>query len=364
MKDKFFEKLNKLYNKIYRYIVKITYLHITHKRSKGNKQLKNQEKEKINNFWKKEYGKKIFLNEYKWYKQKRNIIEPEIIPDVVWHSEIEPYFNNLELVKAFEEKNYFSLILDRENIPETLVRCINNQFLDENYKPINKRDILKILKANNEIICKPTIDTGGGRGIQIINNSELQEKTMDKLLKQYKGNFIIQKLIVQNDFFKQFNKNSVNTMRIVTFLFKGNFYVLSSFLRIGGKNSRLDNVSSGGSFIPISKDGILDTFSYRENLDTHDLIRQENLKISMNDRAVPHWKDIIKKLEEYHYKLSHFGIINWDVTLNNKNKPIIIEYNLLDSSVYFHQIHNGPIFGDLTLQVLNTLKNGSKESQK
>lgn len=246
---------------------------------KGIKHLNKNEIQSINRFFGKKYSEKINLNEFKWYKQKTNEINPEIIHDVIWHTKIEPYFNNLELIN--------------------------------------------------------------------------EDNLINKLLKQYNGNFIIQKLIIQHDFFKQFNDTSVNTMRMVTFFLNEKFYMLFSFIKIGEKDSRWNNILSGDKLIPISKDGKIEQFSYIENLETQDLINKNNL--TNYNKSIPCWKKILKKLEDYHYRLSHFQIINLDITLGN-NVPIIIENKLINSSSYFHQLNNGSIFGHLTSKVLNALK--------
>ena len=243
MKDKFFEKIKQIYVNIYKKVTKITYIYKTSARIKNFPKLKSKEKKQINEFWKKEYGQSISTREYKWYKEKIGYVDEKIIPDVIWHSEIEPYFSNMTCLSGFVDKNYFDLIIGKENTPETIIRCIDNQLLDENYQPINFNNILK---NDNEFICKPSLDSGGGRNIIFIKSTDFNIKTLQKLSKKYKGNFLIQKLIIQNEFFKKFNENSLNTMRIVTFLYKNKVHFLSSFLRIGAKTSRLDNVSGGG----------------------------------------------------------------------------------------------------------------------
>lgn len=361
MKNKMFKLIDKFNDWLYKVIVKITYLYLTHKKTKKLPRLTGEEKKRISSFWKKEFGKRIPLNEFKWYKSKLGYVDEKIIPDTIWHTYIEPFYCNIKLEKAFQDKNYFDTIIESENSPKTIFRCINNQLLDKNYNLISKSECLKLINNFNEIIIKPSLESGGGRNIMFISKKDLNENKLTKLIKEYSGNCIVQQIIEQSSFTEKFNKKSINTFRVVSFLHDNEITILSSFLRVGGKNSRLDNVSSGGIFIPISSDGIMQNEYYSEN-EQHDLIRitESDLDFSVENRTVKNWGNIENVIKKYHTKLSHFQIINWDICLDSNNVPIVIEYNLSDSSASFHQISKGPIFGDKTAAILNEIRNGEK----
>lgn len=354
MKDRLLKYNEKMYMKCYKIITKITYMLITKRRSRKCPRLTIKEKKEIKKYWKNHYGKLPNYNEYRWFKKKNGYVNPKVIPDLIWHTKIETEFNNMLFTKAFQDKNYFEMFLGKENVPKTIVRCINYQLLDEDYFEIKINKILKKLKQYDEVICKPSLDSGGGKGITFFKKQEFNEKLIDKLIKDYDGNFIIQEIIEQSEFLNNLNKNSVNSFRITSFLYNGNFKILSSFIRIGNGDSRIDNISSGGYFIKIYN-GKLDKYYIKENMKTKDLIKYKNSGKFIGEIEVPYWNDIIKKIKISHYRIPHFGIVNWDVTLNKENRPIIIEYNLLDSGVYFHQINNEPIFEELTDEILRKI---------
>lgn len=357
MKDKFFNAIYSLYKRIYTVVLRNTYKYLTRKKSKLYGKISYKEKREIQKYWQKEYGKKIPLNEFRWYKGKLGKIDPRIIPDSVWHSEIEPFFNNILLEKGFQDKNYFDLIIGKENVPQALLRSINYQLLNCNYEFISLNDIQRFLNSNSEYIIKPSVDSGGGRGITFAKGKEIDYSFIEKCSKDYSGNFVIQKIIKQNPCFSKLNSSSTNTVRVLSFLFNNKVYILSSFLRVGAKGKKLDNISSGGVLIPIDKFGNIIKKAFSEDLISKDLklIDFGKSKNEIFIDSIPYWNDINKIIVSSHYKLSHFKLINWDIAIENK-KPIIIEYNLLDSSIYFHQIFMGPIFGDITTKVLNFIR--------
>ena len=60
----------------------------------------------------------------------------------------------------------------------------------------------------------------------------------------------------------QFNSTSVNTLRIVVYrsVTDNNLYVTNSILRIGLKDSVIDNAHAGGVFIGIDNNGNWEMF--------------------------------------------------------------------------------------------------------
>ena len=70
---------------------------------------------------------------------------------------------------------------------------------------------------------------------------------------------------------------------------------------------------------------------------------------------IPFWEDAKQLVCDLHPRLAHFGIISWDVTLDESGVPKIIEYNLIDSLIDWHQIFIGPILGDKEAELLPKL---------
>lgn len=348
-KDKFYEICNKLRVIGYKGIMWFTYSVKAYQKTKGLSDIPQEKKKEIKQYWRKHAGINIPLKEYKWYLSREVNIVPQIIPDVIWHSKIEPYFSNVAIVKAFSDKNYLDCIIGKENVPHTLIRCIRGELLDENYCPIDMNKIGNCFDNDKEYICKPSIESGGGRSILFLCGKEIDCKRIMGLVKDYHGNFVIQEVIKQNEILKKFNETSLNTLRVLSFLYKGKVYILNSFLRIGSKGSKVDNLSSGGYCIQVDREGHFGSFL----LAKYDKFRHENNYDISKSEIFPCWDKVVELVIHNHYKLSQFKIINWDIAITKENKVIVVEYNLIDSSVADHQTFVGPIFGDLTEEVLH-----------
>lgn len=357
MKDAFFRWWQKVSDLVYTLVTGFTYFIYSHRQYKGATGLSREEKNRIRQYWKKHYGKTVSLRQYAWIKAKGYDPDPRFIPDTFWHTSVEPAFTNLQMETGFRDKNYFDTIVGRENSPETLCRCINNQLLDGDYAPLDVHAACSILRQEAEVICKPSIDSGGGRRILFLAGEAVTPDILSSLIRDYDGNFIVQKIVKQHAFMSHLNADSLNTMRITTFLYKGEVHLLYGAVRIGIPDSRLDNFSSGGVYVQLTKDGRMIDYAFQENHAENDLRKMTELPSGAEfaQLQIPSWQEILNLLRRLHYKLPYFQIINWDVALRDDGTPIIIEYNLIDSTPFPDQLSIGPVFGDLTEEVLQDL---------
>lgn len=362
MKDAFFRWWQKVSDWVYVLVTGFTYFVFSLRQYKGAPSLTMEEKKHIQQYWKRHYGKTVSLRQYAWIKSRGYDPDPRYISDVFWHTKVEPAFTNLQMEKGFCDKNYFDTIVGRENSPQTLCRCINNQLLDGEYAPVDAEKACSIIREESEVVCKPSIDSGGGRSIRFLRKETVSPETLRDLIKDYGGNFIVQKVVKQHEFMNRLNANSLNTMRITTFLYQGDVHLLYGAVRIGTPESRLDNFSSGGVYVQLGKDGRMIDYAFQENPATKELRKLTQLPngVEFAQVQIPFWQDILCLLHKLHYKLPHFQIINWDVALKEDGTPIIIEYNLIDSTPFPDQLGNGPVFGDLTEVVLQDLATRKK----
>ena len=143
-------------------------------------------------------------------------------------------------------------------MPETVFKMFNGKFFDANNDYVENDTAYKQLASMDEtLIIKPAIHSGGGRNIELEEAVKLA--SMIKSNSFYsKGSFIIQKKIVQHELMAKLNPNSVNTCRIMTARIKSDIVVLSAYVRIGRKNSKIDNAQSGGIFCKINDDGSIE----------------------------------------------------------------------------------------------------------
>lgn len=351
IKDKMIKRLNDLYSKLYKTIINYTYRYKELKNFKNVKKIDNEYKSEIKKYWEK-YGIKVDFREFSFYSSRMKNKDVRYITKKIFHSNIEPYYNNLRLKEAFMDKNYLDLYLKGATLPFNIVRNINGVFLNNEFELLNQEQVLDLVLKEQDVVIKPTVESGGGRQIIFCDGND-KEKVKKEILEYINKNnkdYCIQRVIKQHDKFKSFNKTSVNTLRILSFLYNGGVHILYSVLRVGKEGSKLDNASAGGYEIAIDKSGMFTDYIVNIN---NEIVNKTNEKYKLKGKKVPFYDKIVKEIKRLHPMLAHYKLIGWDVTVDEEERPVIIEVNLEDIGMSnISQAVNGPLFGEMTDEVV------------
>ncbi len=142
-----------------------------------------------------------------------------------------------------------------------------------------------------------------------------------------KGDYILQRRIVQNSYMNQLNDKAINTLRIITVYNHGEPYVLSSQLRIGTLTSdTVDNWAKGGILTKIHSNGHLDAVGYYKPEYGTTTQYHPDSGIKLADFAVPFYEEAIILTCETHKHFYGIEYIGWDVAVS-ENGLVFIEGN-------------------------------------
>lgn len=304
-----------------------------------------KEFEEVAKYWKR-FGVKPKKKWYQIYCDGKNGLDPRYIPDTLWESKIYPYFNNLLWGRAYADKCAYDRLFPHLNRPRTIVKNSCGRFYDSEQNIISKEEAISLCAKENSFIVKFTTFSSGGKNIQVFKDGEVNEKDIRKFFNEYEANFIVQEIVRQHRDLEKIHKESVNTLRVISFYFKGKVHILSSQLRMGSGNARIDNYSAGGYSCNVNLDGRLDDKAVSK-VDGWASVHPSGIKFK--DIIVPNYKDVINVIINEHPKLPHLNIIGWDFAIGENGEPIFIELNVTPES---NQNGSGPTFGDLTDEVL------------
>lgn len=350
MKDKLFHHVGSLLKLGYRFVMWVVCMYKNFSTDKNLKDIEPKYKKEIRSYWRK-YVKNINLREFRWYQSKGASNNVRLITDSIYHCRIEPYFNDITTMNAFSNKCYFNLFFQGFLVPDTIAKKINGYYMDDNFNLLEFEDVVALCKSESEIVIKPAIDSGGGRNItfyQIKKGGD--SKNLRKILNNYKSDFVIQRKIKQHEELNKINSSSVNTVRVLSFLFHGKVQILSFFLRVGRIGATVDNISSGGISISIDKFGHFVSSGY-DNFGNEYLEHPSGYVFE--GKSMPAFDKIINCVKQLHPRFPKFGLIGWDIAVNEECEPIIVEFNLIDTCIQASQLANGPFFQDFTDEVLD-----------
>lgn len=337
--DNFYDFIEASFRK-YKYIQEAKGIH-----KQTDFRISNEEYNQVKMFWS-TYNKKP--KRY-WFElfNKEGEIDSKYIPNDLYYGEILPYYSNMSFRRFAEDKNLLDSKFSHFNMPQTIIKNSASIFYDHENSIIDLEKAVHILSKEKDYIIKPAIDSGGGRGVSIIKEFMSEDYIENLITKEYKSNFIIQKVVRQNKDLASLNESSINTIRILTFLFNNEVHVLSSIIRIGKPGSSVDNISAGGIQCNILENGYLEEYGYDIN---RNKFTETDSGIVLGNFKVPYYEEIKKLVIDAQSKQSHFKMIGWDFAVDESNKPVFIEYNVCPGN---NQMTSGPHFGDLTEKVLN-----------
>lgn len=295
------------------------------------------------------------LVDYSFYKLYKNLNINKghrlsyYIPDTFYYPFVDEYFTNPQQSGPCDAKNFYNLYFCDVAQPKTIFRKVDNFYLDADYNSITLKEAIARSKDEGEVILKIALFSGGGFGVMFWNAAEDSEEKLVDFLHSAKD-VICQEVIKQHPSISLLNPTSVNTIRMLTFAFKNEVQMLSSYIRIGGKGSRLDNRQNGGMACGIEKDGRLKATAIDRAANRYDL-RPEG--ISLDQIVVPNFEkgvEIVTHLAKRFVSITK--MISWDIAIDESGEPLLVEANLCGGGLDAHQICNGPLFGDLTEEVL------------
>lgn len=310
----------------------------------------------VKDYWKR-FGVKPDKKWYQIYCDGKNGFDPRYIPDTIWEGTIYPYFNNILWGRAYADKCAYDRLFPNLNKPRTIVKNSAGRFYNGYQEIISKDEAIKLCLKENSFIVKYTTYSSGGRNIEVYKNGEFDETVVRALFERYDMNFIVQEIVQQHPDLERIHKESVNTLRVISFYFKNKVHILSAQLRMGSGDARIDNYSSGGFACNINEDGRL---SEKAVSKTQGWSTKHPCGLNFKDIVVPSYQKVIHIIKEEHPKLPQLNIIGWDFAIGKDGEPIFIELNVTPES---NQNGSGPTFGDLTDEVLEevyinkTLKN-------
>ena len=288
---------------------------------------------------------------------------PDIVPENIGRSYIEPVLNPESMRAYYEDKAMFPLICGKDAVPETVICRMNGgALLDSDFKPIIT-DLCTILQSYNRLILKPSVGSSSGRGVMLFVECGGVWKSVDSnvildknFLLNYGTDFVLQDAVAQHDGMAIFNESSVNTLRLAIYRsWKDEEpHILASIMRVGRNGQFVDNAHAGGMFVGIDvQSGIV----MNRVFDQYGNSQNEWNGLSYDlEYSIPCWEEVKDFACSIARKLIHHRLIAMDITINKEGKPQLIEYNLRGFSYWLFMFTNQKPLGEYTDEIIEFCK--------
>ena len=276
---------------------------------------------------------------------------PNIVPEDIMHHELELRLNPPEQWLEYEDKNNFAKYVDANLLPETVAFRQHNG-------PITNNSAL--LTQHSSLILKPSVNTSCGESImrfdRVGENYIAGDGTRltDSFLESYGSDWVLQKAIVQHPDMQRFCHSAVSTVRVVVYrsVTDNQPHVTAAVLRVGQEGTVVDNIVAGGRFLRVNvSDGSIEgpfisRFGSRSNI-------WNGLDINAQHYAVPSWDEVLQLSRNVALAIAPHRLLALDIAVNEKVKPMLIEYNIGGFTTYLFHFTGQTVFGPYTDEVIS-----------
>jgi hypothetical protein len=345
------------YHYIYIYLHEVRYIKAQKKLWKDVILTKEQEKELQAVF-----GKKTSNKWHRLYQSYTGEFNKDYFPEILFSTKLEPILCPRGICEVLQDKGLIGVLyhsVPELRLPKTVIVNCSGIFYDGNRNIINKEtaaDLVYEWSKRKRFVIKPTVGTHSGAGV-VIGKQDAYNSSEEilTLFHGYKKNFIVQEYIINSKELRALYDNSLNTIRIMTYILEDKLYHAPLILRIGKGGNEVDNVGIGGLFVGLSDDGYLKKEAFTRKGEGYCVhpdsrIRFEGYPITGIDK-------IIECAFACHKKTPHTKFISWDFTFDENNVPVLIEANLLGHSSWLPQAASGvSTFGSNTNKMLDKIR--------
>lgn len=294
---------------------------------------------------------KSSYNCFKFYK-KMGVFNPEMVPNSIY-AQAERILNPFRYSLFLQHKCCLKFLLEDKYRPKTIIQNIDNHYIDKDDNIITKKKAIELVKCHSQCVIKIAAGSGGGRGVIKIKNTD----DISSIFSLYNKDFICQEILKEHPTLSQFNPKCINTIRVLSLNINDNCTILSSFVRMGGLGSFVDNLHStegNGALVGLKPDGSLHSFGIDKN---YRVVSKSPMGNSFEGVRIEHYDKVVDFVKQIHSQRFPFAnLIGWDIIIDENESPIAIEINLDSADIAAHQIFNGPIFGNRREEVMEYIK--------
>jgi len=328
--------------------------------------LTQEQKEQIDELFLTNYGEKV---DYVWhqnYAAHAGRFDYKFMPELLFIPEFERFQNlNKAANRMMSDKNFLPIIAKAAGIqmPRTVLSCTNGILRDSENRIVTSNQGEEILQSYPVFFVKPSVDSCSGQGCRLkrenddckVRNGRLILGKSNADSAEYAHDYVCQQVVKTHESVAVLHPESVNTFRVITYLWEDAIETMPVILRIGRGNSNVDNAHAGGMFIAINADGSLGNHAVTEFNDQYKV--HPDSGIVFKDHIIVSYDKMINAAKRMHEMVPQIGVVNWDFTIGTDGEPILIEANIEGGSIWLPQMAHGVgAFAGRTERVLQWLR--------
>lgn len=262
-------------------------------------------------------------------------------PEDIFFARIERIMNDCnEAGHGPDDKSNLFRFVPESNRPEMVLRYVRGNFFDAQNNWIDEDGARHLLKG--ELVGKPCRSSGG-------NGVALRDDLTPEWIRLNGGDaYEVQRKIRQCDFTSQFNKSSVNTVRMMTMRcpWDGKIVVCRSMLRMGVSDAVIDNMMKGGLCVCVGDRGQLGKYAY--DYDGKRFEKHPVSGLAFDGMAHPGYLKMVETATAIHKNILAYNLLSFDLVQRNDDSICVVEINATSQGITQLQYDFGGLFGEHT----------------
>lgn len=221
------------------------------------------------------------------------------------------------------ERNFCKMFDNKVKANRVFANYVHRDWLDARFCTLE--EFKYFTEKHSKFFAKPIFGSMG-RGAEIIQITG--DEDISEMFSKFKNEkFVLEEIISQHEKINEFCPDTVNTVRINTFLdVHNNVHILTAAGRFGRMGTAVDNYSSGGHSVTVDpKTGIIISDGinhFHERTEAH----PDTGKVFKGFKY-PFWgkvQNAVKQMAHIFPTVHHIG---WDITINSKGEVELVEAN-------------------------------------
>jgi len=309
-------------------------------RKKGYSVLNKKLRKEISLYAQKRFGSAGYAPWLETYTELREEFKEGWIPDDYYTFEMVPKLNPRDFANISNLKTYDHRLFEEFAIRPFAVR-INGRFYDHSHQIISFRQLKERLNEfDGEVVIKRDL-APSGKEIVFKQATSVSEQEFHQ-----KYNYVIQPSVKQHRELEKLHPESVNTIRVTTYIDPGgNLSTKHISLRFGKEGIRISNMAAGGLSIFLDKEGRAVTNAYNElGMDAGE--RHPTTNVLYKELQVPGMNECIEMCIQSHHRFPYLRFIAWDIFIDREARPKMIEWNAWMPGMWEAEALIGPLCPD------------------
>ncbi|MDR1467577.1 MAG: hypothetical protein LBI55_04120 [Oscillospiraceae bacterium] len=232
--------------------------------------------------------------------------------------------HNRFFVKTLNDPRFCFIFEDKAKFCEKFNDFVNRDWID--LRKSTYEEYCDFLK-NKQIFFAKNVSGCGGKAVKAINlpKNNSKSKLFNELLND--NFFLLEEAISQNDVMSKLCSSCINTVRIVTVLNDQKVLVMYSLVRIGDGKHEVDNVSSGGMYCPVNKNGLIYAKAFCDATGRY-YEKHPLTNVLFSGFSIPFYIEAVDMVKRAALLVPQVRYIGWDVAITPSG-PILVEGNTI-----------------------------------